>query len=389
MTIALFIWAAIQSFLFGFNILLFKRSKANLFLGAFFIFTSLNIFFQYLSRFTNWKFEVPEILYISDIIGFLYGPIIYLYARQLIFKKFKLAQYIHFLPALLFAVFFSVREFIIYAPFEFFDYINTTFQRVVLFLIFLSNLIYLIYLIHLSGRYNYGKSGKGFWVIGWLSIFYMFFTLKVIIGLIFFVYQAFVQPIYGEEIATAFRIFSEYVFIFFNAIIIIITGYWSIKDPFEVYNLSDKQIQEIDDKTESVEAINRVQIPVEVTENAEPKFRIPESEVADKVLLLNSLIEKKVHLNPDLNERELARLMGVPLHYLSNLLNEHVKESFTEFVNRNRIEDAKLKLLDDSLSNLTIFAIALDCGYNSESTFYTNFKKFTGVTPKSYKNKHI
>jgi hypothetical protein len=35
MIVSLFIWAAIQSFLFGANILLFKRNKANVFLGVF------------------------------------------------------------------------------------------------------------------------------------------------------------------------------------------------------------------------------------------------------------------------------------------------------------------------------------------------------------------
>ncbi len=122
--------------------------------------------------------------------------------------------------------------------------------------------------------------------------------------------------------------------------------------------------------------------------HGDSKFKIPKEEAAEKIELLNKLIEEKKHLDPDLNERALAAMMNVPLHFLSSLLNEHVEESFTEFINRNRIEDAKQKLLDNTSSNLTIFAIALDCGYNSESTFYTNFKKYSGMTPNSFKKKY-
>ena len=389
MTVALFIWAAIQSFIFGSHVLVFKRNKANLFLGSFFILTSINIFLQYLSRYTSWKFEVPEILFISDIISFLYGPVLFLYARQLFFKNFKTVSYFHFLPALVFAVFFSIHEFIINAPFIFFDYIDTTFQRIVLLLIFISNFTYFMLFIHIAGKYKYIKRQSGFWVTGWLSFLYLFFALKVFTGLIFFVYHSMVQPIYNDEIASKFRLFSEYVFIVINAIIIIITSYWSLKGSFQVYSLTESDMNDII-KQPSVEIIPpNVTVSDKIAIGNDNRFRIPANEVDEKIDLLNQLIAKNVHLDAGLNEQKLARQMNVPLHYLSNLLNEHVKESFTEFINRNRIETAKQKLLDKSSANFTIFAIALDCGYNSEPTFYTNFKKYTGTTPKNFKLKAL
>jgi AraC-like DNA-binding protein len=387
MVVSLFIWAAIQSFLFGINILLFKRNKANVFLGVFFILTSLNILLQYLSRFTRWKFDVPEILFISDIIGFLYGPVLFLYARQLIFKNLNPGFYLHFLPAVVFAIFFSVREFIIYAPLSFYDYIDTPFQQLVLFLILLSNLIYFMLFIHTVGHHIYGNRSKGSWITSWISMFYIFFALKVFTGLIFFVYQGLIQPAYNETIATNFRVFTEYAFIIFNSVIIVATGYWAIKNPFELYNLTASNIKKIDEQTPAKESSPARQEIVTDANNA-IKPRIPDEEAAGKIELLNKLIKNNVHLDPDMNEQKMAKLMNVSLHYLSSLLNEHIRESFTEFINRNRIEIAKQQLLDKSSSNLTIFAIALDCGYNSESTFYVNFKKFTGMTPKSFKKKH-
>ncbi len=80
-------------------------------------------------------------------------------------------------------------------------------------------------------------------------------------GLVFFIYQGFVQPAYSEDVADTFRVFTEYTFVIFNTIIIIVTGYWSIKNPFEVYNLSEQQIQEIQDKTETVPIENNFRNP--------------------------------------------------------------------------------------------------------------------------------
>jgi len=375
MIVSLFIWAAIQSFLFGANILLFKRNKANVFLGAFFILTSLNILLQYLSRFTSWKFDVPEILFISDIIGFLYGPVLFLYARQLMFKNLNPNFYLHFFPAAGFAIFFSVREFIIYAPLSFYDYIDTPFQQLVLFLILLSNIIYFMLFIHTLGNHVYGNRSKGSWFTSWISMFYIFFAMKVLTGLMFFVYQGLVQPAYNETIATNFRVFTEYVFIIFNAVIIITTGYWAIKNPFELYNLTASNIRKIDEQTPTKEYSSSAPDTADSANNT-LKSKIPDEEAAEKIELLNNLIKKNVHLDPDLNEQKMADIMNVSLHYISNLLNEHINESFTEFINRNRIEMAKQKLLDKSSSNLTIFAIAINILCELQEIHRNDPKKF-------------
>ena len=51
--------------------------------------------------------------------------------------------------------------------------------------------------------------------------------------------------------------------------------------------------------------------------------------------------------------------------------------------NKN-IKCQQAKQLLEGNSNLKMEAIAEDCGFNSNSTFYAAFKKVTGTTPAKY-----
>jgi len=50
----------------------------------------------------------------------------------------------------------------------------------------------------------------------------------------------------------------------------------------------------------------------------------------------------------------------------------------------NSIEEVKSMLMRDDIEHMSILGIALDCGFNSEATFYRIFKKNTGISPKEY-----
>ena len=52
------------------------------------------------------------------------------------------------------------------------------------------------------------------------------------------------------------------------------------------------------------------------------------------------------------------------------------------------LNELLVDIIDKSdFSTYTIVAIGLECGFNSKSTFYTAFKKFTNVTPSEFKEK--
>ncbi len=72
--------------------------------------------------------------------------------------------------------------------------------------------------------------------------------------------------------------------------------------------------------------------------------------------------------------------------YLSRYFKRCVGLSFTEYVNRYRINEAGYLLKN---SEATVMAIALDCGFDSLRSFNRNFKLVTGMTPIEYRERSL
>jgi len=71
---------------------------------------------------------------------------------------------------------------------------------------------------------------------------------------------------------------------------------------------------------------------------------------------------------------------------LSKTINTYSNVNFSDFVNSFRVDKVKELLASQEFSEYTIVAIGLECGFNSKSTFYSAFKKNTGVTPVQYRS---
>lgn len=94
--------------------------------------------------------------------------------------------------------------------------------------------------------------------------------------------------------------------------------------------------------------------------------------------------EKQIHHVSGLKLQNLCDATAENVHYVSQVINQDMKLSFFDLVNQHRINDAKIKLKENS--NLSILEIALEVGFNSKSTFNKAFKQQTGKTPSEYRN---
>lgn len=98
---------------------------------------------------------------------------------------------------------------------------------------------------------------------------------------------------------------------------------------------------------------------------------------------LTQLFEReKLYRRNDINLDLVAKKLGTTRHNASQIINEHFKKSFHEFVNIYRIKEAK-ELLENE-KDLNIIDIAYEVGYNNKVTFNKAFKKETTLTPSLY-----
>lgn len=112
--------------------------------------------------------------------------------------------------------------------------------------------------------------------------------------------------------------------------------------------------------------------------------KIPEDDAAAILARLNPLMtEEQLFLNPNLTLAQLAKRLGTNTSRLSQFINDNLNMSFPHYLSEKRIEHAKSLLLSDE--SLSAEYVADASGYNSLSTFYSAFKKFTGTTPAKFR----
>lgn len=99
----------------------------------------------------------------------------------------------------------------------------------------------------------------------------------------------------------------------------------------------------------------------------------------------NDILMHKKYFDPLLSLDKLSDELNISTGKLSTLINLYSGKNFSDYINSLRIEDAKKLLTNPDFERYTIVSIGLECGFNSKSTFYTAFKKFTGQTPVKYR----
>ncbi len=91
-------------------------------------------------------------------------------------------------------------------------------------------------------------------------------------------------------------------------------------------------------------------------------------------------------LKPSLTLSQFVESLPMTERELSQTLNRHYGQSFFDFINKHRISFAKEKLLADETGAIT--DAMLSSGFSSKSSFYSAFRKETGVTPSEFRNQH-
>lgn len=98
------------------------------------------------------------------------------------------------------------------------------------------------------------------------------------------------------------------------------------------------------------------------------------------------MIEEKMFLQPDLKLSDIATKLSTNRTYVYEALKvgeDTESLSFTDYVNKFRIRYAS-DLLEKMGEDVNVESVIYECGFTSRATFYRNFKKYMGKTPKEY-----
>jgi len=79
---------------------------------------------------------------------------------------------------------------------------------------------------------------------------------------------------------------------------------------------------------------------------------------------------------------DVAKYVALSPAYFSDVFKREMKCNFSHYLNKVRVDNAKLLLKND---NLPIIEVALLCGFEDQSYFTKIFKSVTGMTPKQYR----
>jgi len=107
-----------------------------------------------------------------------------------------------------------------------------------------------------------------------------------------------------------------------------------------------------------------------------------------KSKLLSVMKEQSPQIESGLTLDQLAGLVGLSAHNLSEVINRGLGQNFFDFVNGYRVQKVQENLADPKKSHLTVLALAFDAGFASKSTFNAIFKKHTGLTPSVWRKQH-
>lgn len=103
-----------------------------------------------------------------------------------------------------------------------------------------------------------------------------------------------------------------------------------------------------------------------------------------KTAILNYMENRKAYLKTDLKLSDISNEIGFSQHDISQTLNQYLNQNFADFINKYRIEEFISNMRKNENSKYTLMALAELSGFNSKSSFFRAFKKYTGYTPAEY-----
>jgi AraC-like DNA-binding protein len=354
--------------LFAFYLLLKgKANKSNYYLALFLVVEATSIVSTILWQFYDYThIHFPYLFYIDNLIFYLRGVSLYFYIRSYTSDNFKVKyrDILHLTPfiVLSFVYYFSFHRF---SSAEKIKIIETgLFHPYTSFLLDLSlHLLIVIYLVYAAKEINnYQKkledSFADFlkiwrnWTYFLIGGFFLIMFLDIIFMIIQFYYNIFPHTI----------VYIINILVFSLTVLIMLKG------------------------------LSKPEIFASLTDKGPVKYIGSNLKEADRIIIRNKLDhllnKEKIFQKPSISINDIANEIGVLPKYVSQVINEDYKQNFFDLINSFRIEEAKIMLTEYSSEMKNVLEILYETGFNSKTSFNLAFKKYTGLTPTSYRRQY-
>jgi|GEM_PF-1987857 len=122
-------------------------------------------------------------------------------------------------------------------------------------------------------------------------------------------------------------------------------------------------------------------IDTETSENVRINSEVTR-DIIDKLTLL--MEDEKIYLDCNLTLGKVAAKLATNTTYLSHIINKQFEMSFSNYLNKYRIDEAIEIIANHQHDYMSYEGIANSCGFKSRSAFNQAFKRFTGKTPSEF-----
>jgi AraC-like DNA-binding protein len=360
-------------------LLIIKREKSlpDLFLGIIFLFYGLNIGLTWVELYNaDHGYPYPRFMNISWVFLLLHGPAMWFYIKSHAFQPFRFKWFwlFHLVP------------FIVFSIAQYFDFLSLPAAeriRIVSEETFKENALYKLSVIAIAvSTITYNLWGLKLIKEHRLNLKLHFSHiadkdlrwLEVLIIANLVIYGINVS-LFNLDLVfdfASYRLMMQLAYTF-ATIYTLVLGYYGIRQG-NVFVAHELPLATGDGKSRDPKK-----------NVAAAKTLIPGTkEEAHINRLLTDMETKKPFLDPDITVSKLAEMHQVTPAYLSRILNDHLDQTFFDFINRYRIEEFKTAAMAEHASRLSIMGLAYECGFNSKAAFYRAFRRYENCSPTEY-----
>ncbi|KOY88020.1 hypothetical protein AD998_02670 [bacterium 336/3] len=351
-----------------------NKLKADKILSIWFFIVGLHLFLFYLSSIINQYYQ-PYLL-LGASFPLLHGPMLYFYTNALTSQN-KISFKEYFLHSLPIVIFYITLTTFIFLPHQEKLLVFTqkglgyeTEKLIRKILIYASGIFYVILSLNLLYKHskniqnNFSDTEK----INLVWLRYLICSMAIIWLAVFTGNKAFIFSLV--------------------AIFVILLGYFGIKQ-VGIFTQTLSNSPSIENN-QSISQIPDTQITSLKFEENEFNTKILKNSLSSSYLsevhqkLIELVDKEKPFLNPELTIAQLASKISVHPNYLSQAINLLEEKTFYDYINEKRIDEFKKIIFKPENQKYTILALAYNCGFNSKTAFYRNFKNVTGLSPTQY-----